>query len=1037
MVKADPKCDYYADLEVSPAADALEIKKSFKKLDRNPGHELEFNSKFQAIQSAHEVLTDPQQRAKYDADRIRFGSLHTYNSSSVRPNPPPRAAASNFPPPPRRTAQTPTGANFPPPPSSGASRFSTYMRTDPNGANKCSADEAKARANAFEAWKQMRHSQGVPPQARPVPPRPTKTGAFQPGREAGSYPPKDPSPRTTWDQSKEAQPTFPKMARSNTTRVPKKGGFAPGFSTVDEPPARNTSAYFNMSKGERPDISRPAFESRPPPPPPPAATSQKATSHRPDPIKSWRTQQGTTDDPFTSSERISTPYATSGGEKTYFTSSELPRSANSRERPSSNDYYDSEPMEEKDSQSKHAGATSQRGHRSASPKFRHNRPVSISSTSSSSSSDESLREGVEQLYTSAGSAQTAHNRTQTGHLRPNYKPFLGADAMEEDHGLHPRSRSDAADSPMRFAQGPVDGSQTEGFMEHRMKHEAERTQGTNNPVASPPQSNGSDRSQQRPLHRPKSWHERYGANGRNQAEDHSGRPATGDQSAKASMYDENGFDPYFFTPSPRTWSQQWPFGGSKPSKAAGYPKMSIPGWAIPSSIPPSKPYATEGNQATFSKSRPSILDLMSEDADMSFQRSFTFPNSADGQRAHAPPLRSHSSDTISVNFSPSDWNGKFTAKPGESFEPPSMRAPAARGRTSPTKRRAPPVQPASSTARSEMLNGNTDMGPPPVPADRNTEYSPDKWAPYFKPGTLNWPPPPPPAGTNTRGISKKRPKTPSRRGSRPISKRPAVPKSANVAAHVGDASDESPSSTSAEISRQTSGSGSAMDLDTSLSPPSTVKQTTPHKSPSVTDAKEATPRPPIPPRPTAPPQVHPPQQDSHFNLENLRNVAPFAPNQEGIADLNDLNTSLPFESKASTSAAQPSDPHNQEHQPLKPRDLHIPPAPKPPTPPPSQGPPLTQAQWTHYLNGIRAYMFEWNAYNHTMLSHFNERQSHVDANMKLEWWGAVGEEGFLRHVAGVEEDSRVREHWDRAWVAHRECLKALGEVRGQVLGRGG
>lgn len=32
MVKTDPKCDYYADLEVSPAADALEIKKQFKKL---------------------------------------------------------------------------------------------------------------------------------------------------------------------------------------------------------------------------------------------------------------------------------------------------------------------------------------------------------------------------------------------------------------------------------------------------------------------------------------------------------------------------------------------------------------------------------------------------------------------------------------------------------------------------------------------------------------------------------------------------------------------------------------------------------------------------------------------------------------------------------------------------------------------------------------------------------------------------------------------------------------------------------------------
>lgn len=32
MVKADPKCDYYADLELPPSADAAEIKKQFKKL---------------------------------------------------------------------------------------------------------------------------------------------------------------------------------------------------------------------------------------------------------------------------------------------------------------------------------------------------------------------------------------------------------------------------------------------------------------------------------------------------------------------------------------------------------------------------------------------------------------------------------------------------------------------------------------------------------------------------------------------------------------------------------------------------------------------------------------------------------------------------------------------------------------------------------------------------------------------------------------------------------------------------------------------
>lgn len=34
MVKADPKHDYYADLEVPMGADAAEIKKQFKKLGK-------------------------------------------------------------------------------------------------------------------------------------------------------------------------------------------------------------------------------------------------------------------------------------------------------------------------------------------------------------------------------------------------------------------------------------------------------------------------------------------------------------------------------------------------------------------------------------------------------------------------------------------------------------------------------------------------------------------------------------------------------------------------------------------------------------------------------------------------------------------------------------------------------------------------------------------------------------------------------------------------------------------------------------------
>ena len=63
--------DYYAVLEIAPAADIVEVNAAFRRLawcyhpDRNhaPGATLQF----QDINEAHQVLTDPVRRAEYDA----------------------------------------------------------------------------------------------------------------------------------------------------------------------------------------------------------------------------------------------------------------------------------------------------------------------------------------------------------------------------------------------------------------------------------------------------------------------------------------------------------------------------------------------------------------------------------------------------------------------------------------------------------------------------------------------------------------------------------------------------------------------------------------------------------------------------------------------------------------------------------------------------------------------------------------------------------------------------------------------------------
>jgi curved DNA-binding protein CbpA len=65
----------YEVMGLEDDADDGSIRKSYKRLalqyhpDKNPGHEEEANRRFHIIQAAYEVLSDPQERAWYDAHK--------------------------------------------------------------------------------------------------------------------------------------------------------------------------------------------------------------------------------------------------------------------------------------------------------------------------------------------------------------------------------------------------------------------------------------------------------------------------------------------------------------------------------------------------------------------------------------------------------------------------------------------------------------------------------------------------------------------------------------------------------------------------------------------------------------------------------------------------------------------------------------------------------------------------------------------------------------------------------------------------------
>ncbi len=974
---------------------------------------MEFNAKFQAIQSAHEVLTDTQQRAKYDADRIRSGLLHTY-TTPVRPNMPPRSAGTNFapPPPPRPPPPSATKTTFPPPPS-GSHRYTRHPRPEPMNPGS-DTEAARAKVNAFKAWDQMRHGTGQPPQGRAMPPRSPRTAAYQSNPPGSNGVPFEPPPkRSGWDQSQESPARYPATARS-------KPAFDPGNHRGDEPSAGYKSA-FNVSRGDHPPSrSRTTYM------PPHQAHGTSPT--KPDPLRAFRSQTGM-DDPLSGSARVSTPYATAGGERTYFSSTGLGRSASTRESKDHGQWYDSEPNNGDTLHHRATSATSSRQHHSASPNTRNSMPPAASfSSSSSSSSDESITSTTKKpndpIRKPREPPRNQNPNPLDGHRRPSFKPSVQVEEVVDDDDMMPSRQAKHTPDVTSYA---TTSGYPEGFMSHRAKRNSERSQETSPPKTTSLSQDPLKRLQH-PLQRPKSWHDESSSVNGNNNKENNPVPGISDEAQKPSMYDSSGSTQSPIIPSSsKKWSDQWPFmSPKKPRTSSAVP----PYWAIPSSLAPRKQQEARDTPYDPFHSSKRTEDRTQNYADIASLNSFKIPvNDANKPFAGTPPLRSHSSDTINMNFSPTDWNGKFTGNADEYFvPPPSNRGNPPRGRTSPVRRQQPRQQAPGSSGPFPYTASVTAPTPSalnrsiPTNGAEHGNSSQEEWAKHLKPATWDYLPPPPPGSPNR--TSRKRPIA-ARKPSKTANKRAAAPKAASISATLDDSGDENEAASSTSLSSKTSGRGSAMDIDPVLTPPSAEQPKANGVETTAPAAQSDTTLP--PPGPTLPPRSngnsHTEPDSSQLNLGDLKNVAPFAPSQSGLGDLKDLSTTLPFESRPSPN---PFNIHT-------PQPLILPSPPKSISVPPN----LTQTAWERYLAQMRGYMFEWNAYNTKMLRHFNERQSSLDT-MKPDWMSAVGEGndkwGYKKYMQGVEEDFRVREHWDVSWERHRECMKGLGVMRERVLG---
>ncbi|KAJ5991897.1 Heat shock protein DnaJ N-terminal [Penicillium sp. IBT 35674x] len=953
MVKADVRRDYYADLGLAPSAESEEIKKQFRKLalkfhpDRNPGREQEFIAKFQSIQAAHEILSDPQQRLKYDTDRLRAGYGKVYGpprtntqrrsqtTSTPTAPPPPRASRAQT----QRPAYDPwpNASTTTPNASAGAQRYSAHARANPQQWTR-GQDDAQTRADAYKGFSGMRGGstagaswRGFDPQTGRTSAGSTSAGASR--QQNTPFGTGTPRPKSAYEYFKETH-----KAQNNTSPNSgrKKQGFAPGTAGGgDEPPARNTSAYTH-NRSERP--SSMYFDSVPPP-----------TAKKPPPAP----EPPQFNEEF---ERNRRGYASTGGEKTFFSSTPLGRPASTR--PPSGNFRSPNPRTNPPSP---VYPPADGRHHSASPKPRRRASYSPSpSTSSSGDSLESQDEWEEVVPKRNGKPKAVpksrlppHQKFSDFHRQADINPGTGEKPSTRPGGHRyedPRAPNNEPRRPRRVA----------GFGD--LTADSDDNKGHNSDSAA--FTRGSSRPQQPS--------QSTGSTARTESAQSPATAAFG----RRSTSDVNSLHKKFSAEDWRDHIEGFDFLGASASKLNAARKS-----------PSSKPRGRAKPQYDSTDSVPST-------GSAGLNTFGSVPEEEPQQNAQKPPTpfaqAKFSADQWSEQLRNLSWDVPESDKQRQSAHTPP-RSPRKQSRTGTKVRSAPQAASVASEAdeAKDTINGT------PVPGEApNTEEAGGKtWAaPDVEAMDIDMESPPMPKKTPAGGA-----------------KTPGYPDLNNVA-HEATAT--------------------------------SVKAQQPKADGSSSNTETRTPL---------------------FDLENLRNTAPFtSTNSGGIENLDDVHATLPFESRAKQQTTTKRD--------IRPRELKLPNPPKRPWAPQTVALSpgimvLPLEKWQYYVSQMGTYMHDWNVFSRKILCHFNARQEAVETGLSSNWISAVGDStrlklneddeadessetrtadtydldetlvpgsgkgGFSAYLRGIEEDVQVRKHWEVACEMHRECILDLGRLR--------
>jgi len=859
-----------------------------------------------------------------------------------------------------------------------------------------------------------RHGQGPIPNGRPVPPKTARASTFQPGREPTSSTPtpagtaQRPSP---WDRYQESQAGIP-GARTNTTRAsPSRPKFAPGTAGGDEPQAQG-SAYFKVSRDEHSARSR--SQTRMPPPLSPAPTAKK-----PNPLQQFR-DQISLNEPFGKKKSRQGTYNQKGKRNRTNLSSApstgLHRSATSaflRDGNNRTGYYAKDPAS---TRSSHKPDVSSNHHSASPPGTRGAKLPGMYSSSSSTAS--SL--GDERPPSSAKvNVPPLNNRQPPAPVSERSRRGFNLYANVGDERMAPQANVGGGGYNGIRRHSAVDlniDKPPEGFQEHRIKHDAgvPSQQSTNNQTKA---ESTASKDSQPPLSRSQSWQEKYRQDHRDKGgsppRDEEIRSAGGEQAAKTPIYESRGYNPFSSPPSCGTissgtpksdrWSDQWPFmSPKKPRAATAEPPLY---WVIPSSLAPLKETKSRKRAKTHIPLRLDMHNTLFADTDLF--SSFSIPHYTNETPTGAPPLRSHSSGPIDTNFSPDGCYGR-------SFKTPASRTATPLRTLSPTENDRTRQQQRADAERASS-NGETigeDSSTTPKPT---APYSEEGWASRLNDFKFDTPQVSQP-GSPIKQNNRKRTRARAR-------------KLSTAQPTVNDADDEPSASSATSESFQSSKINSdvdPMDID-EPTPPKNANDKPVNGAPISSAQLNGTmhhPRrvPTLPPRKDG--QGQAPSNAPHLNLGDLNNVYPFATSNEGLANMNDIATNLPFESRAS------------ETKPVADESLHRADLPKPPlcARPPSS---LTDTSCDRFCRQVYSYMEEWTKFTAKMVNLLSTRQVFNKGNAGFQLID-MEDIRYNNYMKGLEESRRTRAHFEVACENHYKTMQEFGLVRQEMRrGRGG